>query len=483
MPYHDAQGSSRNDFVRLNEPPSQIWKGDCAGYIYFPGVGTEDGRTFISAQEGAFAFANDGSTLWGYPSQSYQGKSFLLNNGLALLGGALFSADGIRMDRINGNFAIVRRDGVLVSLSDTGVNFLSVYTGQTVVDVGGSCSQPVEGRDGAIYVVSAKGPGKCKLVRIDGDNQWTSVDIPGFMQSPNILGFCGKDRLYVTCQIVDQPSGFYDVACLDLQGHVLWSYHFQNGYPGALAVAQNGDALIILQDTANQIIRFSPAGAIEWSKSTFTSQFQQTPVVDALGNFYLTNLDRIYCYGPDGNYRWDYSVSPLWGWPIHSPLWLSAAGLSVGADDGFVHSLAVSSDRNTIKINVEFESRVPEAPFPPITYDLRTPGSSQPFAWRRIDPSSDGTYNLILPTGTFDIGLKADRYLSTLITGVVSPGPAINAFCFSGDADNNDSIDLNDLNIVIVGFGGPDGDLDGDNITTISDLNRIFINFRMTGEW
>lgn len=119
--------------------------------------------------------------------------------------------------------------------------------------------------------------------------------------------------------------------------------------------------------------------------------------------------------------------------------------------------------------------------------ELRSPGTQTVLYSYPITLSGFSGY--LVPnvaTGTFDIALKFPHFLRSVATNVVL-GPGANYQDFNvtnGDAFPDNSVGLQDLNAVLINFGGADAlsDLDGDGTVAIGDLNIILINFGKVGD-
>lgn len=85
--------------------------------------------------------------------------------------------------------------------------------------------------------------------------------------------------------------------------------------------------------------------------------------------------------------------------------------------------------------------------------------------------------------GTFDVIAKAGHWLSVRHDGVSIGGDVVLdlSFPYNGDVDGDDLIGLADLNTVLLDFGGTAADIDGSGQTDLSDLSTILINFGRAG--
>jgi Tol biopolymer transport system component len=97
-----------------------------------------------------------------------------------------------------------------------------------------------------------------------------------------------------------------------------------------------------------------------------------------------------------------------------------------------------------------------------------------------------GEYTLSLPSGPLTLSIKHTHWLRQTIPADSSAGPAfgIDFSLVNGDASDDNSVDIMDLNRVLTYFGGSDpmADLDGSGMVDIADLNIVFINFGKVGD-
>jgi beta propeller repeat protein len=141
-----------------------------------------------------------------------------------------------------------------------------------------------------------------------------------------------------------------------------------------------------------------------------------------------------------------------------------------------------------------------------ITFELRSPGTTTIVADASNDenPAQAGTqvttdnggwFTLCgIPPGTYDLSAKGSKWLrQNLANIVVAPGNIIKYLYFSltgGDANNDNSVNVNDLNILKVTYGksasqsGYDerADFNQDNKVNVLDLNIMKRNYAKRGD-
>jgi len=99
-----------------------------------------------------------------------------------------------------------------------------------------------------------------------------------------------------------------------------------------------------------------------------------------------------------------------------------------------------------------------------------------------------GAYSVtVSQPGTCDVVVKPYRWLSRKQTNVLIAGNTVLdwTMAYNGDVNGDNVVDLMDLNGVLLQFAqaGPlAGDLNGDSQVGLSDLNIVLINFTKTGE-
>jgi hypothetical protein len=101
---------------------------------------------------------------------------------------------------------------------------------------------------------------------------------------------------------------------------------------------------------------------------------------------------------------------------------------------------------------------------------------------------SDGAYQVMTHIGAGDVEVlaKVSHWLRGLHAGVNTLNGDVDGVDMSlknGDADDNNSVDLTDLNAILIRFGQAGGmeDLNGSGTVDLPDLNVALINFGQTG--
>lgn len=117
--------------------------------------------------------------------------------------------------------------------------------------------------------------------------------------------------------------------------------------------------------------------------------------------------------------------------------------------------------------------------------ELRAPGTTNVLYNYPIALDAQGQYLVPeIATGTFDLAVKFDHFLRKVIPSVTL-ATGYNEADFTvvnGDANSDNSVDLMDLNAILLNFGlTSSADLDGVAPVSISDLNIVLINFGSAG--
>jgi hypothetical protein len=120
-----------------------------------------------------------------------------------------------------------------------------------------------------------------------------------------------------------------------------------------------------------------------------------------------------------------------------------------------------------------------------VSFEFRAPGTTTPLAVYNVALADDGSFqvnNVI--SGTYDITAKSGNWLRQLISSKAVNGPTTVSFLLpNGDADGSNSVSLTDLGMVLGNFAqpGPDGDLDWSGTVTLTDLGVVLNNFGLHG--
>jgi hypothetical protein len=155
----------------------------------------------------------------------------------------------------------------------------------------------------------------------------------------------------------------------------------------------------------------------------------------------------------------------------------------LGTTDGYVYCFDTGGvEEHFATGHIDFDGLAPGATPPSVLLEIWESGAAFPFTWWRIYPQADGTYRFQLPRGTFDVSVKADRWLSGKALNIGDSTQDVYLTCLGGDANGDDAVSLTDLGMVLLDFGGTTVDLNGDGRTSLTDLGLVLLNFGMVGE-
>lgn len=122
------------------------------------------------------------------------------------------------------------------------------------------------------------------------------------------------------------------------------------------------------------------------------------------------------------------------------------------------------------------------------TLEFRDPNTLTVLHSRPITLDASGNYAATtVPVGTYDVALKLHNWLRQVLEDVAISDPStsgVNLTVINGDANGDNSVDLIDLNWVMVNFGQSGqvmGNLNWDAQVDILDLNITMINFGLVG--
>ncbi|GMV37164.1 MAG: hypothetical protein AMXMBFR61_16720 [Fimbriimonadales bacterium] len=119
--------------------------------------------------------------------------------------------------------------------------------------------------------------------------------------------------------------------------------------------------------------------------------------------------------------------------------------------------------------------------------EFRDPGTTRVRAVLPITLDDGAQYEAVgAPSGTFDLAVKFQHHLRrvspsrTLVAGM----NYVDFLQINGDADNNNSVDIGDLNAVLTRFGlaDPVADLNCSGSVDLADLNIVLLNFGRVGD-
>jgi Tol biopolymer transport system component len=151
-----------------------------------------------------------------------------------------------------------------------------------------------------------------------------------------------------------------------------------------------------------------------------------------------------------------------------------------GASDVFVHEIG---SRAQLSGTVEF-GPMQGAPPTVAGFRLAWQGWVGPFAVLEAAIEPDGQYELTVPEGALEVSLKPTHWLRRTHPVVVSGPTQLDFDLVNGDAEPDNTIDLLDVNAVLVQFGQPDplADLDASGLTDLLDLNIALVSFGLSGD-
>lgn len=122
------------------------------------------------------------------------------------------------------------------------------------------------------------------------------------------------------------------------------------------------------------------------------------------------------------------------------------------------------------------------------TLEFRDPNTLTVLHSRAITLDASGNYAATtVPVGTYDVALKLHNWLRQVLEDVVITDPStsgVNFTVVNGDANGDNSVDLIDLNWIMVNFGQTGqvmGNLNWDGQVDILDINIALVNFGLVG--
>jgi hypothetical protein len=142
---------------------------------------------------------------------------------------------------------------------------------------------------------------------------------------------------------------------------------------------------------------------------------------------------------------------------------------------------------------VLFEDIVPDAAAQEVTFEFR-PRNGEPAFTRLVSVSADGTFAPIedVVAGQYDVAIKGPRNLRKTVEVNTLSGPVsdLTALLKAGDANNDNSVDVLDLDRLIQTFDKCQGDagynagadFNGDNCADVLDLDLLIRNFDLLGD-
>jgi hypothetical protein len=123
---------------------------------------------------------------------------------------------------------------------------------------------------------------------------------------------------------------------------------------------------------------------------------------------------------------------------------------------------------------------------PPAAVLMRIELNGQPFGTKVVLVAPDGSYTVGVPWGLLGLSIKHAHWLRRTVSADTSGGSAtgVDFLLINGDATDDNSVDLFDLNQVLTLFGTADSmtDLDEEGLVLLPDLNIVLLNFGNTGD-
>lgn len=161
-------------------------------------------------------------------------------------------------------------------------------------------------------------------------------------------------------------------------------------------------------------------------------------------------------------------------------------------NDGTTLSAAIDLITKTETVSGRITLQSAFYPVQPITFEFRPTNGSETFT-RTVTLNQDRTYTLTgIPSGKYNVWIKGTRWLAKVIAVDVSNGSVtgVNAALKAGDANNDNSVDVFDLDLLIQAFDASEGDalynqqadFNADGFVDILDLDLLILNFDRTGD-
>jgi hypothetical protein len=150
---------------------------------------------------------------------------------------------------------------------------------------------------------------------------------------------------------------------------------------------------------------------------------------------------------------------------------------------------AVGDMLSVVSGHVTFEDIVSTAGVQTVNFTFRSVDNAR--AAYAIPIEADGAFRMLVPKGEYRLHTKASRYLATNI-GVPADGPVsgLKILLRAGDANNDNSVDVLDLDVLIRTFDTclgdakflPCADFNGDDCADVLDLDLLIRNFDHQGD-
>ncbi len=120
--------------------------------------------------------------------------------------------------------------------------------------------------------------------------------------------------------------------------------------------------------------------------------------------------------------------------------------------------------------------------------EFRDPGSTRVLIQSNMSLAPDGSYSLPnVPTGAYDVSVKFPNWLRKTVHDAImtKQGLELDISLINGDGDGDNAVTVSDLNSELINFatnGAEGGDLDWDGIVGLPDINIVFTNFAIVGD-
>ncbi len=159
-----------------------------------------------------------------------------------------------------------------------------------------------------------------------------------------------------------------------------------------------------------------------------------------------------------------------------------------GEVDGFAR---VGFTKKDLRIHIQLEGLVTNAPLQPLTFTL-TPSYGAVITQHTSTNSSGAVLLYDVPLTTYTLRVKGEKWLAKQTTLTPSNGafPVLTLTLKAGDANNDNTVDLADLLLLIAHYNQTQGsgdylaaaDFDGDGSNDIADLLLLIGNYNEAGD-
>ncbi len=157
-------------------------------------------------------------------------------------------------------------------------------------------------------------------------------------------------------------------------------------------------------------------------------------------------------------------------------------------DDWYIDNVYVGAPLTaTVQGNVDLQSIAISPYGQSATIEFRSPKTTNLAFSGPVSLDGNGNYGIAgVPIGVYDVAVKFPTWLRQVLPSRTIASPSTSGVNFSlvcGDAVEDNSVDLLDLNRVLTNFGGfGEGDVDLSGLVDLLDLNTIMANFLMAGQ-